>query len=391
MTKATEKRIGFISGLKGYAAIGVLLIHAGGMFRSLGPVANGLVDYGKFGVVTFFFVSGLTITKSILTRKNDNIRSYLFRRGIRIIPLYYLILFVVIAFLGVRSSPQDILSHVLFINLSPFGYAYQSSILGVEWTIPIIVWFYILVPCLLYIVRGLRWVGVLLLMITGIFLFFHPSLYRYPQPNGFDWSLQKHLITYVIGVVCAVVSFKKSNVRHLAYYVLPSVILVYLIKNINAADTIYFLLLYLFYMIAVSVRMAERDAQVIPKIAAYGKIAVQLALLSLVFIYATAIRPDSYIFTAFWLGVFYLSADGFVTFIRKYLFENKFILYFGVISYAVYLTHYVIHTRISSQLFGSETIQKFAFTCILTVIASWLLSAADKKITSAVRHAVKSG
>ena len=50
----------FLTGLRGYSALAVFLIHSGGGgLRSLGEWGNKLVDFGKYGVISFFVLSEL--------------------------------------------------------------------------------------------------------------------------------------------------------------------------------------------------------------------------------------------------------------------------------------------------------------------------------------------
>ena len=388
-SSVNSPRLDFITGLKGYAALGVFLIHVGSVFRSIHPMVSGLIDYGKFGIVAFFFLSSVTISKSLFFKKNVSYVSYLFRRGLRIIPLYYLVLFLAIGLTGIHTTIKDILFHIFFINLSPFGYAYQGSILGVEWTVPIQMWFYMLLPFFVLFARKFRWLGVFSLVAAGIFFYFHTALSLYPQPNGFDWSLQKHLITYALGIFCAVASFTYSTRRHLIFYLLPTAIFVYVMKNVNLADSMYFLILFLLYMITISIRIREADAiVVISQHVRLLKLTNQLALLMLLVNYAIEIRANSYIFTAFWLCTFYLSLEGYSSRIRKMIFENRFIVYIGSISYAIYLSHDVIYSFIDSRLYLNNALLKFGITVLCTLLASILLTSADKQMVRFLKNKV---
>ena len=55
----------FITGMRAFAAFGVVLIHSGGAgLRSLGPIGNNFADLGLTGVYVFFVISGFSVASS---------------------------------------------------------------------------------------------------------------------------------------------------------------------------------------------------------------------------------------------------------------------------------------------------------------------------------------
>lgn len=65
----------FITGMRAWAAIGVVLIHCGGAgLRSWGYIGNNIADMEKLGVYVFFVISGFSVTASY---KNGNFMQYL--------------------------------------------------------------------------------------------------------------------------------------------------------------------------------------------------------------------------------------------------------------------------------------------------------------------------
>jgi peptidoglycan/LPS O-acetylase OafA/YrhL len=55
----------FITGMRAFAALAVVLIHSGGAgFRELGAIGNNIADFGKVGVYVFFVISGFSVASS---------------------------------------------------------------------------------------------------------------------------------------------------------------------------------------------------------------------------------------------------------------------------------------------------------------------------------------
>lgn len=148
----------FITGLRAIAAFMVVAIHTGA-FSELGEIGRNMTDNGKHGVQIFFVISGFTIAATY--RQAASFKQYFTRRVFRIAPLYYLVTgvaFVLIA-AGVISHPYwmtlygsqpdayNALMHISF--LSAWDARVANSLIGTEWTIPIEMFWYLLLPAML--------------------------------------------------------------------------------------------------------------------------------------------------------------------------------------------------------------------------------------------------
>ncbi len=64
MKYAIEKNYGntnFITGMRAFAALAVIMIHAGGAgFRELGEIGKNVANFGAAGVFVFFVISGFS-------------------------------------------------------------------------------------------------------------------------------------------------------------------------------------------------------------------------------------------------------------------------------------------------------------------------------------------
>lgn len=151
----------FITGLRGLAASLVVITHTSA-FEVFGDWGREVSNAGQLGVLAFFVIAGFTIAH---TRNSaSGFREYIIKRFVRLIPLYYAVLLIcaVIIISGYRwntyygdavghaSMPIDLLLHFIFLNWVDVKTG--NSIIGVEWTLPIEVFWYIgLLPFLKYL------------------------------------------------------------------------------------------------------------------------------------------------------------------------------------------------------------------------------------------------
>ena len=148
-TPPTQPRIhlAYIDGLRAVCALWVLLYHAVG--KTPLPKVLRWINWGHFAVPAFIVISGFCLMLPV-TRKNGELGSALTfyqRRARRILPPYYLALFLFVLMQGVTDW-RDIGLHVLLLhNLTPttfYGINGSFWSIAVEWQIywlfPAIVW-----------------------------------------------------------------------------------------------------------------------------------------------------------------------------------------------------------------------------------------------------------
>lgn len=151
----------FITGLRAIAATMVVVIHTAAL-RDFGPVGEAITNAGKYGVDVFFVISGFTVAKTF--KEAPCYSAYLTRRLFRIAPIYWIVVSLALLFsaLGWTISPwmEDLGASPNFYNLfmhlsmlSFLDYRIASSAIGVEWTIPIEVFWYTLLPLLIAYTR----------------------------------------------------------------------------------------------------------------------------------------------------------------------------------------------------------------------------------------------
>lgn len=176
----TANRYNFIDAVRGWAIIGVLLIHASAFGNNDNqPDWLGIVlANGRYGVQLFFIVSAFTIFLSMQRRKESDTRpltGFFIRRFFRIAPLYYLgvVAYLLIDGTGPRYwlgdqkyiSLANVLSNLLFAHgLSPY---WINSVVPGGWSITVEATFYLICPILFITVRNIN--GAIYFMIASVF------------------------------------------------------------------------------------------------------------------------------------------------------------------------------------------------------------------------------
>jgi len=164
-----------LHGLRGIAAIGVLLFHWVSLFpelassvsnlSALGTTWNlsALIGVGWLGVPLFFVLSGYLLGSQLAHRELSLpvVARFWKRRFYRIYPAVWVQLAILIALLPIPPpSIADLFRNLaLWVNLPPWM---TPPINGVWWTLPVELGFYLLLPLLILIERKIGWVPLLI-------------------------------------------------------------------------------------------------------------------------------------------------------------------------------------------------------------------------------------
>jgi len=149
----------YIDSMRGIAILMVLAVHST-LFFDIFNIMNlplgleNILHSGKYGVSLFFIVSAYTLFRSLDIRKENGFKDYYIRRFFRIAPLYYLVIILLFTFTTgkifyMQEGTNDIslfnlATHMFFIN--GFFTSNFNSIIGVEWTIFVEIFFYMILP-----------------------------------------------------------------------------------------------------------------------------------------------------------------------------------------------------------------------------------------------------
>jgi peptidoglycan/LPS O-acetylase OafA/YrhL len=202
--------------MRAFAAFSVVLIHSGGGgLRSLGDTANHIVDLCSNGVTVFFVISGYSVASSYLA--SDGYGEYLNKRFWRIAPLYYFWIALAVLTSTTASYWQEhfhvnvglynLLMHISFLSF--LDYKVTASILGVEWTIPIEVFWYLLVPYCLPLMKSHKRMVIALVLCLASYVLSTKCMTYLPIPSA-DASLALHWnpIPYALSFGLGITSYR---------------------------------------------------------------------------------------------------------------------------------------------------------------------------------------
>ena len=210
-----------VDGMRAIAVLMVTLAHFGfDMF----PLPYGLSIESLMGVYIFFVLSGFLITtqliKEKLTTGTISVKRFYIRRILRIIPLAYLFLFVLIIIsvcYGSMSSDSDFLISFLFIkNLPVKNHPFTAHL----WTLSVEEQFYVILPLLIYLSLKKYFTIALLLAVLipfiSILSYHHIGFYCSNHiyllvVKIIQYSFWKAPTIILIGSVFAILAFKGVN------------------------------------------------------------------------------------------------------------------------------------------------------------------------------------
>lgn len=201
----------FITGLRAIAATLVVIIHTAA-FSDFGPVGQAVTSAGKYGVEMFFVISGFTIARTY--SEAVDYKSYLTRRLMRILPLYWVVISVATLLLltGGLSRPYwmqefgsepDFYNYVMHISMLSFlDFRIANSLLGVEWTIPIEVFWYVFLPFAVMFCKTIgRATFAIVLVLIATALLGEAAKALWGVTKAVSWSPIAHGHLFIMGVL----------------------------------------------------------------------------------------------------------------------------------------------------------------------------------------------
>jgi peptidoglycan/LPS O-acetylase OafA/YrhL len=295
-----------LDAIRGLAILGVLLYHGFYWARELKPYSSWqrlfftLMAPGQFGVNLFFVLSGFLITGILLdsSKRPDYYRRFYFRRALRILPAYYLTLLLLILF-KLTSRGFLLMSLAYSSNLSPiFGIALSYPVL---WSLAVEEHFYLLWPAAVRrIATGkLMWImgGALVLTPLSRLLYHEHAMSTHFAVNGYGYYTWNNLDGLALGAIVAILVRRKCWSRQ------------HMLR-----------LSMLFILSAILMTAAGYRFGILTRTSALGE-AFQYVPWNLAF--------------AGMLGMFLLIGSG----PRRSLVAPSLIVFFGKISYGLYLYH----------------------------------------------------
>lgn len=377
----------FITGLRGYAALMVFLIHTGNLYGINRPFFNRIVEFGKYGVILFFVISAFTICLSIARKEHFSFKKYIIRRFLRIAPLYFLISIICFGFNGIISGGAyymqlfgvksydifNLITHLTFTSI--FFQQYQNSLIGLEWTIPLEFFYYFLIPVFFFLTKK-NFLSIFVLMILGLFLISHTNVYLpiyIVRSGGGEWGLEQYLTIYSLGVLAffllvAHKILKKYTViktKIVGGVVLSIIGILYLISFSSAIDSAILLAcigLYFYAKNIIPSLETKINNTILRGVIRNSGI---LFLFGIVYVYIRYDPTFKNIFVAIF-GMLVIVVAMQRRFVSRWVLENKAILHIGKISYSFYLLHLIVVVLMAkfNILFGIYRVGLILFVTI---------------------------
>lgn len=159
------KRIDYLDGFRGVAIILVILFHAFGRWPNLVPYGEYyaqllIVKYGWVGVELFFIISGFVIFMTL--DKSENYLGFIYKRWLRLFPAMLIVstfIFLTAPFFYERPAGQptllSLLPGLIFTNPSPISKILGVNIIVLEgafWSLYIEFFFYLLSGALFFLI-----------------------------------------------------------------------------------------------------------------------------------------------------------------------------------------------------------------------------------------------
>jgi peptidoglycan/LPS O-acetylase OafA/YrhL len=156
--KLSDRHIPELDGLRAIAAIAILLFHA-----NIPLFADAWVGVPIFFVLSGFLVTGILLDS--LEAKNFYSAFYI-RRGLRIFPIYYLLLLIIAIPYALLIRPdRELALYALYLQniqlgITNFSGTFVHGVLNHTWSLAIETQFYLIWP---FLVKALRLKGILIL------------------------------------------------------------------------------------------------------------------------------------------------------------------------------------------------------------------------------------
>jgi peptidoglycan/LPS O-acetylase OafA/YrhL len=225
----------FIDALRGYAILGVILVHSTQSVTPVSGVLKWIAESGAKGVQLFFIASALTLSMSWHSRNSQEmspIRNFYLRRFFRVAPMFYVAIVFYLFLNGFAASywaPNGIQwwfvpLTALFLN----GFHPESitSIVPGGWSIAVEMNFYLILPFLMLHLKKTKSLVLFLVFSLSIYAvskyaLLHLLLTRYPQEQQYlvsDFAVLSvfgQMPVFAIGLIAFSAYSKTANLRRI--------------------------------------------------------------------------------------------------------------------------------------------------------------------------------
>jgi exopolysaccharide production protein ExoZ len=214
-----------IQALRALAASAVLVAHTGGEFEqhlSLHGLMPSFAN-GAAGVDLFFVISGFVMVYSSerLFNRPDSFRTFLTRRIIRIVPLYWtmtsvMLLWVIIrGFAASDASPLHALASYFFIPY-PRPSGPIDPLYGLGWTLNYEMMFYLIFACALLAPRNIAVAIASAIILTMATI----HSFQLPMPRQISYLTDPIIVEFVLGMGIGLIVRTGARLPRLACFLL---------------------------------------------------------------------------------------------------------------------------------------------------------------------------
>ncbi len=228
-------RLNFIDSLRGWAILGVIMVHTVSACYYAAP-SNFfilLATKGYIGVWLFFIVSAFTIFLTLDKKRNlpqkNLIKGFYLKRFLRIAPMYYIAIlyYTVMSFLNSGKPPLlDIFTNLFFIH-GFFPDIYNRFIPG-GWSIAVEMTFYAFIPLIYSCIKNLNQAILFLVfsfIIRGIAIITAQNILALDKTYS-SLFFPAQLPIFALGIILYYIVIKKESHEQLNYrtYLLLSIL-----------------------------------------------------------------------------------------------------------------------------------------------------------------------
>lgn len=308
----------YLTAIRGFACLLVIIAH---ILSGMPYIGINVAGTGKIGVWLFFILSAFLLTIQWLDKKEvkkvEVIKFYI-KRFFRIFPCYIVVL--ITAFL-IKYIPniETLIKHIFLLE----G-------MGHFWTIPVEFMFYLIIPLIIYIMFKIK--NKKLSTAFLILLFIITELISpYTKSIGNSINLRWYLPVFIMGMLTAII-FKKNEQKKLKPKIICDITVLIVLT-----------------MMLISVPYIRNIIFGIP--------------------------PDDYLsnkYLFFGLGwsIIILAIQN-SKYIINILNKSKVLIYIGKISFPLYLVHYIVLSKISSD---TNIIAKFIIVFLISFTISIIMN-----------------
>ncbi len=179
-----------LNGMRAIAAITVIIAHINIHLNLFGLELLATSDLAGFGVSIFFTLSGFLITYLLLKEQEQfnriNIAKFYIRRALRIWPLYFFYIVLVLLIVRPNFTPTVLGEYLVFAPNIPYVFSSEIKFIGHYWSLGVEEQFYFFWPLFFLFSKNLqRSVFVFLVAFMGLKLFLNLYYGSYSEPYTF--------------------------------------------------------------------------------------------------------------------------------------------------------------------------------------------------------------